>query len=208
MLHDFFHWVQWELGKGPGENSVSWSQALLESLNFWGVLEGTHLLSIMLFFGTIFVVDMRLLGLLFKDTPVSRLSDKTLPLTVIGFAVLIVTGVLLFFAKPETHYYHNLWFRLKLLFIILAMINIAVFHKVVQRDQARWDLGPTPSGAKLSAVLSLVLWLGVITFGRFIAYNWYDCGTPQSDFLNAVQECAVSEKGATNLQGVHVGGAH
>ncbi|RYI26239.1 MAG: hypothetical protein EON48_06600 [Acetobacteraceae bacterium] len=203
MLHNLFHWMQWELGKAKGDDAaISWSQAVHESLNFWGLLEGTHLITVGLFFGTIMMVDLRVLGLMFKQTPVSKISDKTLPLTVVAFATLVVTGLLLFFAKPE-EYYHNLNFRLKMVFILLAMINIAVFHTRVQKNQAEWDLGPAPAAAKLSVAFSLLLWIAVICCGRFIAYNWVDCGKPMSGFLNWAQECSTSELGATTLQGVN-----
>lgn len=210
MLHNFFHWLQWGLGKGKAEDAISWSQAIHESLNFWNLFEGMHLITVGLFFGTILMVDLRLLGVAFKQTPVSKLSDKTLTLTVVGFGILVFTGILLFMAKPE-EYYHNLSFRWKMIFIVLAAINIAIFHTRVQKNQPEWDLGPTPAGAKISAIISLVCWLAVMSFGRLIAYNTYDCGKPLSDAVNAFAECAYSEHGAMKLDGVTVikkGGAH
>lgn len=201
MLHEFFRWIQQDLGKSS-EYGPSWSEALLGSLNFWGLLEGTHLIMLMLFFGTILVVDLRLLGVLFKETPVSVLSKKVLPLTVFGFAAMIVTGLLLYFARPMD-YYHNVWFRFKMVFLLIAMINIVVFHTKVQRNIEAWDTASkTPTSARVSAVLSLTAWFFVIMFGRFIAYSWFECGKPQPAFINAVQECAAwPEKGAIALGG-------
>src|SRR5436190_6300419 len=131
------------LGKGSGEYDPSWSDLLASSLNFWGLLEGTHVLSLMLFAGTIFVVDLRLLGVLFKKTPVSVVSDRILPLTVFGMLLMVATGVALVYAKPLL-YYHNIWFRLKVVFLIVAFINIVVFHYRVQRNIAEWDSQVTP----------------------------------------------------------------
>lgn len=200
MVREFLAWLQTELGKGPGDYPQSWSEALLGSLNFWGLLEGTHLLALMLFAGTIFIVDLRLLGAAFRKTPVSVISEKVLPLTVAGFAIVIITGLALFFAKPLV-YYHNIWFRLKLVFILLAMINIVVFHFRVQRNQASWDMAPKPpASARASAIISLTAWVLVIIMGRFIAYSWFECGKPMSDFLNAAQSCAASEAGAVPLE--------
>lgn len=200
MLHDFFQWLQTGLGKA-GPDAPSWSEALLGSLNFWSLLEGTHLLTVMLFFGTILIVDLRMLGVVFRQTPFSQISAKVLPLTVVGFLILIATGLMLFFSKPE-EYYHNIWFRAKVLLIVLAMVNLVVFHFRAQRNQAQWDRSETPPiGVRLSAMVSIILWLLVIASGRYIAYNWFECGQPQSAFLNAVQECAVSEKGAADLGG-------
>ena len=202
MLRDFLVWLATKLGKGEGDLAMSWSEALASSLNFWGLLEGTHVLALMLFAGTIFLVDLRLLGVGFKKTPVSVLSDRVLPLTVFGFAVMIVTGLALFYAKPLL-YYHNLWFRLKLVFIAAAMINILVFHFRVQRNRQEWDAAPKPpAAARLSAVVSILAWITVITFGRFIAYDWLECGKPLPHWANVAQSCATSERGAVDLKDV------
>lgn len=196
MLREFLVWLQTELGKGSGELAQSWSEALLGSLNFWGLLEGTHLLALMLFAGTIFVVDLRLLGVTFRKTPVSVISNRVLPLTVFGLLLVVITGVSLFYAKPLL-YYHNIWFRVKLIFIALAIINIMIFHLRVQRNQAAWDLAERPPfAARASAAISIVAWIAVIATGRFIAYDWFECGKPLSGFMNAAQSCAASEKGA------------
>jgi len=204
LLHDFFVWVQHGLGKGSGENAMSWSEALLGSLNFWSLVEGTHLLTITLFFGTILLVDLRMLGVIFKNTPFTTISAKVLPMTVTGFILLIITGVMLFIARPADGeppiYYHNLFFRLKMLLIIFAMVNLVVFHHRAEKSQAVWDNEPLPpKSVRLSAALSITIWVLVIACGRFIAYNWYDCGKPLPSWINAAQECASSDKGAVNI---------
>jgi len=199
LIRDVLVWLATKVGKGPGEYDPSWSEALASTLNVWGLLEGTHVLSLMLFAGTIFLVDFRLLGWGFKKTPVSVISDRILPLTVFGFALMVVTGVALFYAKPLL-YYHNLWFRLKLIFLIVATINILVFHYRVQKDRERWDADEKPPAkARISAAVSISAWVLVITFGRFIAYDWYECGKPLPHWANLAQECAVSERGAIDL---------
>jgi hypothetical protein len=185
-----------QVGKGPGEYDPSWSDQLAGSLNFWSLLEGTHVLSLMLFAGTIFIVDLRLLGLTFKKTPVSVVSDRILPLTVFGLVIMVLTGAALFYAKPLL-YYHNLWFRLKVVFLVVAAINIMVFHFRVQRTMPEWDDRPKPPApARISAVVSLASWILVIMFGRFIAYDWYDCGKALPHWVNVAEECATSEHGA------------
>jgi len=199
VIRDFLVWLATQVGKGPGEYDPSWSEALASTLNVWGLLEGTHVLSLMLFAGTIFLVDFRLLGWGFRKTPVSVISDRVLPLTMFGFALMVVTGVLLFYAKPLL-YYHNLWFRLKLIFLAIAAINIFIFHFRVQKDRDAWDLDEKPPAkARLSATVSILSWILVITFGRFIAYDWFECGKPLPHWANAAQECAISERGAIDL---------
>ena len=127
------------------------------------------------------------------------MSDTILPLTVFGFLFVIVTGLGLFFAKP-VFYYHNIWFRLKMIMLALALLNILVFHGRIQRSQGAWDSLPKPpGGVRAAAAMSLSAWLVVITFGRLIAYDWFECGKPQPAFINWAEECAISEKGAVPM---------
>jgi hypothetical protein len=198
LIHDALVWLQTELGKGPGDTAQSWSEALLGSLNFWSLLEGTHLLALILFAGSILVVDLRLLGVTFRRTPVSVVSAQVLPLAMAGFLLVVLTGLGLFFAKP-LFYYHNIWFRAKLVFLAAAMLNIAVFHVGVQRGQGAWDAAEVPPrGARISAALSLLAWLAVIVMGRFIPYDWLECGKPIPHLANVLQDCKASEKGAVD----------
>lgn len=206
MIREFLVWVQDHLGKGTGDTAQSWSEQLLGSLNFWGLIEGTHLLSLMLFAGTILFVDLRLLGVTLQRTPVSVVSRRVLPMTILGFGFMVITGLALFYAKP-LFYYHNIWFRAKLVFLALAMLNIVVFHVRAHRNQAAWDTLPKPpADTRLLAALSLTSWLLVITLGRFMAYSWFDCGKPIPHWINVVQECSASEHGAVDVESLAVAG--
>ena len=198
MIRQFLVWLQDDFGKGAGDTAQSLSQALLGSLNFWSLLEGTHLIALMLFAGTIFIVDLRLLGVTFQRTPVSVVSNKILPLTVAGFVVVALTGAALFYAKP-LFYYHNIWFRAKLVFLVVAGINSAIFHILVERNQQDWDTLAKPlRQVRASAALSLLSWLAVITMGRFLAYDWFECGKAMPHWLNVAQSCKASENGAVD----------
>lgn len=202
MIRDFLVWLAKSVGQVGSEYPLSWSEALASSLNFWGLLEGTHVLTLMLFAGTIFIVDLRLLGVAFKRTPVSVISDRVLPLTIFGLVLMMATGGALFFAKPLL-YYHNLWFRLKLVFLVVAAINIVVFHFRVQRSLPTWDNNPRPPiAARLSAMISITSWILVIMFGRYIAYDWFDCGKALPHWVNVAEACAISEHGAVDLEGL------
>src|SRR5437870_1445985 len=88
-----------------------WSIALHESLYMYAITESTHVMSIMLFVGTISMVDLRLLGLSYTKVPVSQMLSRILPWTIAGFVLLAVTGLLLFLAIP-IRTYHSIWFRL------------------------------------------------------------------------------------------------
>jgi len=204
MIGAFLNWLEHSLGKGPSPDAQSWSEALLGSLNFWSLLEGTHLIVLMLFAGTILIVDLRLLGVTFRKTRVSVVSDAILPLTVFSFIFVVLSGLGLLFAKP-LFYYHNIWFRAKMIFLALALLNILIFHGQTQRTQDSWDTDEKPPrAARIAAAGSLIAWLLVITCGRFIPYDWFECGKPQTAFINWVQECKTSDKGEVNLAGQHL----
>jgi len=208
VIRAFLVWLQDQLGKGAGDTAQSWSQDLLGSLNLWGLIEGTHLLSLMLFAGTILFVDLRLIGASFQRTPVSVISRRILPLTVVGFSFMVISGAALFFAKP-LFYYHNIWFRAKLVFLALALLNIVIFHLRAHRHQQVWDTLPKPpADTRLLAVLSLASWFLVITLGRFMAYSWFDCGKPIPHWINVVQDCKSSEHGAVDASVMTTMGGH
>ncbi len=178
MLETFVTW----LGDTP------WSVGLHESLYAYTVIETVHVLAITLFVGAIALVDLRLLGVAFRETPMSQMLNRILPWAVAGFGVMILTGLLLFYAIP-VRTFHSVWFRTKLVLLVLGGVNILLFHRRVGRDPATWDLGPTPRDARIAAVISLCVWAGVIVMGRMIAYNWFDCDKPQGPFIKAYAAC-------------------
>ena len=151
-----------------------WSIALHESLWAYPIVESVHVLTLCLFVGTAAMLDLRLLGLTMRRAPVSEVAHRLLPYTAVGFAVMLVSGALLFYAIPVRTYL-NIFFRVKMAMLILAGLNAWVFHFTVYRRVAEWDLDPvTPRGAKVAGGLSLLLWAGIVVAGRMIAYNWFD----------------------------------
>jgi hypothetical protein len=167
-----------------------WSIALHESLYMYAITESTHVISIMLFVGTIAMVDLRLLGVSYNKVPVTQMLSRMLPWTVAGFVLLVITGAMLFLAIP-IRTYHSLWFRLKCLMILIAAVNIAIFTFKVERDKTTWDLGPVPRKSKICAAISLSAWACVIVFGRLIAYNWFDCDNIESPFMSELTGCPL-----------------
>lgn len=172
--------------------ATRWSIALHESLYVWPLVESTHVLSLGLFVGTTAMLDLRLLGWTLREVPVSEVTGRLLPWTRVGFTVMVVTGLLLFYATPVRNY-QNVFFRIKVILLILAGLNVWLFHSRVHRRVHDWDLDPvTPKAARVAAIVSLTAWAGVVVAGRLIAYNWFDCDLqPQPDFINWVAGCQV-----------------
>ena len=168
------------------------SIALHESLYMYPMVESIHVLALCLFVGLATVFDLRLLGLILRRVPVSQVMGRTLPWTTGGFAVMVVTGLLLFYAIP-VRTYQSVWFRAKVIFLILAGINVLFFHTRVENSIAEWDTRIiTPAGARRAGVFSLILWACIIVAGRFIAYNWFDCDIqPQPAIVNWFAGCVV-----------------
>ena len=167
------------------------SIALHESQYLYSFVETAHVVGIALFVGTIAMVDLRLLGVAFPGTPVSEMNRRMLPWTVLGFALMFTTGLLLFYAIPVRSF-HSLWFRLKVLLMLAAALNVWIFHRRVQRDRVRWDAAVRPpAAARFAAAVSLVLWCSVVVAGRMIAYNWADCDKPQPPWVRALAQCAA-----------------
>jgi hypothetical protein len=177
--------LQW-LGETP------WSVALHESQYVWPFTESTHVLTLGLFVGSAVMLDLRLLGLAFAGIPVSELTKRLLPWTRAGFTVMVATGLLLFYATPVT-YYQSMFFRIKVLLLVLAGINVAVFHSRTHRSVAAWDRdAKPPRAARVAAIISLAAWAGVVVSGRLVAYNWFSCDIqPQPAFVNWVSGCVA-----------------
>jgi hypothetical protein len=131
-----------------------------QSIWLFPIVETIHTVGIVLVAGTIAVVDLRLLGFALRREPVSAVLQQVLPWTWAGFALMFVTGALLV-SSEAVKLYSSLFFRIKLALLILAGINMLVFHRTAY----------TPARARLAGALSLTCWIGIIAMGRAIGYE-------------------------------------
>ena len=133
--------------------------------------ECLHVLSIVTVFGSILMMDLRLVGLASRDSAVTRLSKEVLPYTWGAFGCAVITGAVMFISKAQV-YWHNPQFQLKFLFMALAAANMVVFHFGAFRRVADWDDAPTPPpAARLAGALSISLWVAVVFLGRWIGFT-------------------------------------
>jgi hypothetical protein len=162
-LFEICKWIQ--------DTSVSTS--IRESILMFPVIEGTHLLGIGLSAGVIAISDLRMMGLVLKKESASEVFHQLLPWTIVGFAIMLVTGCLLFWSEP-VKCYENPSFRYKTLFLFLAAINAFIFHSSkVYRNMGEWEWADNPPrAAKLAGLFSLISWGVVIIAGRTTAYNF------------------------------------
>ena len=133
------------------------------------LVESVHVITMAIVAGTIFIVDTRLIGLTSPRLPFSYVSERLLPWTWGAFACSVVTGTLMFMANA-TGYYDNTPFRVKMVLLIVAGLNMLYFQRVTFRSVSSWDTGRPPSTARLAGLISIGLWCGVIGFGRWIGF--------------------------------------
>lgn len=143
------------------------------------MVEAVHVLCITLVFGSILVVDLRLLGLFDRHRAATRVSHEMLGVTWSAFVGAIISGAI-YFAANATTYWFNTAFRFKMLAILLAGINMALFQLITWRGVAAWDRdGPTPRAARIAGALSILIWTVVIVLGRLIGFTkGYDFAVP------------------------------
>ena len=134
------------------------------------IVEAIHVIAVALVFGTILIVDLRLLGVASTNRPFTRVAHDLLHFTWAGFALAVVTGTLLFLPNAGSIYI-NVNFQVKMVLLLLAGINMFVFELVTARRVSVWDNAVPPASARLAGLLSIGLWMGVIVFGRLIGFT-------------------------------------
>lgn len=145
------------------------ARAMRQWLWLYPSVEILHILGFVVLVGAAFMFDLRLLGFT-RQLPVSAMAMHLLRWSRLSLFLVVPTGVLMFVAHA-TELAANPAFRLKLVLIALAGGNAAVFHRVPFRSVAGWDAArPAPGVARAAAVASLLLWTGVISCGRLLAY--------------------------------------
>jgi hypothetical protein len=144
---------------------------LRESTWLFPTVETVHVIAITLVVGSIAMLDLRLVGLASRQRPVQGLAAETLRWTWGAFGLAVLSGSMLFLSAAQT-YVENREFRLKMLLLLLAGANMAIFHGTSWRSVSRWgERWPPPLAARVAGALSLVLWVGVVACGRWIGFT-------------------------------------
>ena len=169
-----------------------WSQNLHSSFYMYNWIESTHVLTLMLALGSLVIIDLRLLGVAFTSVPATRIADRLFKPMMLGFAIMFVTGITLYYGIP-VRTTQSIWFRIKMVLLVVAFINALMLHRYMQKSAGSWDTSPKPpSRARWAAAMSLTLWAGIVVCGRFIAYDWFDCGKAEnSALMNTLAGCTV-----------------
>jgi hypothetical protein len=149
------------------------------------IVESIHVLAAATVFGTVFVVDLRLLGLPDTSRPVTVVSREMLRLTWTAFCIAVMAGLLMFAANAST-YFGNTAFRFKMLALLGAGLNMAIFQGITFRSVGMWDrdIGP-PLAARIAGGLSILIWVAVLFLARWIGFTkGYDFRIPPGTHIN------------------------
>jgi hypothetical protein len=149
----------------------SFGTTIAESTWMFPTIETLHVIALVTVLGTIFVMDLRMLGLTSNKFAVTKTARDTLPLTWGGFALAVITGLLLFASKASS-YVINPYFLWKLAMLALAGLNMMYFHFITWRTVEHWDRDASmPVSVKVAGALSLIFWILVVFFGRAIGFT-------------------------------------
>ncbi|HEY0340976.1 MAG TPA: DUF6644 family protein, partial [Steroidobacteraceae bacterium] len=164
------------------------ASGIRDSLYFFPFIEAVHVMALSVVFGTIMIVDLRLLGVASTHRPFARMSAELLRITWGAFTVAALTGALMFMTNARV-YAANTSFRVKMVLLLLAGINMAFFHLTAGRSVALWDKERSaPRIGRATAALSLSLWIAIIFAGRVIGFT--------TTGAQATQEAAAAAAGA------------
>ena len=142
-----------------------------DSLYLFPLIESSHVIGLTMVFGTIAIIDLRLLGIASTSRPFTRVAGDILKWTWAAFALTVATGLSMFITNAGV-YYHNFYFRTKMALLLLAGVNMLLFELTAGRSVHRWDKDKAaPLAGKTIAALSLVLWITIIFMGRWIGFT-------------------------------------
>lgn len=142
----------------------------------WRTSESIHFIGLSLLIGTVGVFDLRMIGLV-KGVPLAALH-RLIPFGILGYSMNVMTG-LTFLAGAPDQYIYNPAFQLKMLFMAVAGLNVALFYLTMYRRVSASGPGDeAPLPARIAGGVSLLCWIGVIFCGRFLTFfrpPWHWC---------------------------------
>jgi hypothetical protein len=149
--------------------TATWISDVMRNTRYaWPICESIHFVGLSLLVGTVGIFDLRLLGFA-RRVPVSALH-RLIPIGVTGFGMNIATGVCFLAGMPD-QYFINGAFQVKVVFLAIAGMNVAMFYLTTFKRVA--TVGPgeqAPLFARIIGGVSLCSWIGVMTAGRLLTF--------------------------------------
>ena len=123
------------------------------------VIEIFHIAGMVVVFGTILILNLRVFGLILHSESVSQIAQDLTPFTLTGLGVQLVSGSLMFMASAMK-FTENVLFGIKIGLVIAAVAyHFGIHRKVAIAKDTQ------PNRLRLSAAVSLVLWASVVLAG-------------------------------------------
>jgi hypothetical protein len=149
--------MQIQIGYDPATNPLNnneWSFPLLEII---------HIVGFAVAMGTIFIVDLRLIGIGMHRCLPSQLQKDLAPWTLGGLAAVLISGPLIWTSDPQM-YVNNRSFQFKMGVLFIALLFQYTVHRRVALSN------PSPPVGALTGIISLALWVSIVAAGLFIAF--------------------------------------
>jgi hypothetical protein len=134
-------------------------------------VQSIHILCVSIVFSSALMIDLRMLNLIGRSQPVAGYTARFMPWIWYTLIILLLSGAILIIGEP-TRSLENPSFQLKMVLLLAAMTMTAVIQRPLAGNGAYWDeISRRKALAKVVAVVSLCLWVGIIFAGRWIAYT-------------------------------------
>ncbi|HYR85610.1 MAG TPA: DUF6644 family protein [Terriglobia bacterium] len=164
--------------------SSNLATGIRDSFYVFPLIESLHVLGLTMVFGTMLIVDLRLLGIASIRRPFTRITSDIMKWTWASFVWTAITGMLMFITNASV-YYHNFFFRTKIALLALAGMNVVIFELTSGRRVHRWHKdAAAPLAGRATAIVSLLLWITIIFMGRWIGFTTSQSKAPQDRDIN------------------------
>lgn len=154
-------------GTAASSRSAALGDLIVDAAWIWPALEAAHFMGMAILFGVVLLVAARMFGLA-KTVPYSAFH-RLLPLGTFGFMLNVITGMLFFISNTERYTGMTDSFFPKMALIVIGGVAVLYFTMF----ERPWELKPgdrAPATAKAVAAAAVVLWAGVIVYGRLLPY--------------------------------------
>ena len=153
--------------------SQTYPSVLIQTHNGWMIptIQSVHIAGIGIVLASVFMMDLRILGLAGKDQTLRQTTNRFGPWLFWALVALLVTGALMVIGEPVRELV-TVSFWLKMFLIVVGTLIAAVFLKTLKRNDPRWeDAMSKRLSIKLMAIFTFLVWLAIIVLGRLIAYD-------------------------------------
>jgi hypothetical protein len=157
-LHQFCAWLD-STPASVTVKTIGWIVPTVQTI---------HILAIAAVMSAVLMIDLRLIGILGRDQLIARVSRRFGPVIWWSLPILLATGIIQIIGEPSRSL-ENPVFRLKMALLAGALIVTLAYQVPLSRNSSYWD--PRRRTAQIIAVVSLLLWVGIVFAGRWIAYT-------------------------------------